>query len=236
MYDCGYTGDQNQSIHIDANNKHFRDWSALCSLLATDTWHWCPLVRMTRGEKIKRDNTEKVWGAIFGSKMAFVWVAQPKWPHNSSTGIRRHVHNTTLPECKHWVGHPTHAECSHYNACPDHTPNCFYGGADLSSANIQLWLHSQVTDYTMESRLPCRSWGDSGQNSTAYVVYTWYINIFQRTIKWFAVYLAKTLYTSDWHTSIANLLKRIHKSSAETLVYFFHEAQEGMREQNESKH
>lgn len=172
-------------------------------------------------KKIKRDNTEKVWGAIFGSKMAFVWVAQPKWPHNSSTGIRQHVHNTTLPECKHWVGHPTHAECSHYNACPDHTSNCFYGGADLSSANIQLRLHSQVTDYTMESRLPCGSWGDSGQNSTAYVVYTWYINIFQRTIKWSAVYLVKTLYTSDWHTSIANLLKRIHKSSAETLVYFF---------------
>lgn len=43
----------------------------------------------------------------------------------------------------------THALTTHQN--------CFYGGADLSSANIQLGLHSQVTDYTMESRLPCGS-------------------------------------------------------------------------------
>lgn len=33
--------------------------------------------------------------------------------------------------------------------------------------------------------------------------------------------MVKTLYTSDWHTSIANLLKIIHNVSLETLVYFF---------------
>lgn len=189
MCDYGCTDHQNQGIHIDPNDKHFRAEvdSFRCWGQTHDTdvrlWRWRERKKNKKKQykfKNKSDKTEKVQRAISGVKWRLLELLSQNGHANSSTGIRGHVHNTTLPECKHWVGHPTHAECSHYNTCPDHTPNCFNAGADLSSTNIQLWLHSQVSDYTMESRLPCGSWGDSGRNSTAYVVYTGYINIFQR--------------------------------------------------------
>lgn len=41
-----------------------RDWSGFCSLLGTDRWQWCPLVRMTR----THDNTGKSVRSHFGVK------------------------------------------------------------------------------------------------------------------------------------------------------------------------
>lgn len=98
-----------------------------------------------------------------------------------------------------------------------------------SERQTQQWRHSQVTDYTMESTMPC--WSDK-MNTICYI-HNVYKHIWG-TKKYF-VYLLTTLYKSVWHTSIANLSKRIHNSSPETLVYFFsnsENAQEGVREQD----
>lgn len=150
----------------------------------------------------------------------------------------QHVHNITRSKCKHWVGHPTHAESSHYNACPDHTLKCFYDGVDLSFTNIQLWLHSQVTDYTMESRLPCGCWSNSWQNSTAYVIYTSYINIFQRRKVVCCLFGWNSLHKWLAHIHCKPFKKNTQIVTGDPCVLFHwqHEAQEGMREQNYSRH
>lgn len=114
---------QRQTLH---------DWSGLVRCWGTDTWHWRPFARVTSKQHV---TTLKKCEKPFWSKMAFVWVARPRWPANSSTGI--HDSTQTRPKCKHRVNHPTHAECSHYNACPDNTLNCFYDGVDLSITKIQ---------------------------------------------------------------------------------------------------
>lgn len=127
MCDYGCVDNENQGIHIDPNDKHF--WHEVDSFRCwgqthdTDVRLWRRATNKSNKSNtiIKVTTLGKVQRAILGVKMAFAWVAEPKWPRNSSTGIRGHVHNTTRPECKHWVGHPTHAECSHYNTCPDHT-------------------------------------------------------------------------------------------------------------------
>lgn len=180
MYEYGYISDQIKAFSI----KHSH-WSQRQTL-----HYWSGLVRcwgQTHGTNVhlwgrQVRNTWQHWKSVrshFGVKWRLFELLnqdgqQLKHWHT------QHVHDSvqTLPKCKHWVNHPTHAKCSHYNACPDHILNCFDDGVDHSITKIQQWLHSQVNDYTMESRLPCSCWSNSWQNWTPYVIYTLYINIF----------------------------------------------------------
>lgn len=118
------------------------------------------------------------------------------------------------------------------SAVTTHAPTTYSTAFMMESSSerqTQQWRHSQVTDYTMESTMPC--WSD--KTNTICYIHNVYKHIWG-TKKYF-VYLLTTLYKSVWHTSIANLSKRIHNSSPETLVYFFsnsENAQEGVREQD----
>lgn len=142
MYKYGFIYDQikvrhfQSSIHIDPNDKHF----------------------MTEVDFVR------CWGQTHSTDVhLWGWQVKNKWQHLKSVrshfGVKwrlfellnqdgqqlkhwhtQHMHDSTqtLPKCKHWVNHPTHAECSHYNACPDHILNCFYDGVDLSITKIKL--------------------------------------------------------------------------------------------------
>lgn len=80
-----------------------------------------------------------------------------------------HVHK----KCKHCVNHTTHAKCNHHIACPDRILHCFYDEVGLSITK-------------RKQQLPIIQWNQDchtvtdGQNRKPYVIYTLYINIFQR--------------------------------------------------------
>lgn len=94
---------------------------------------------------------EKRCEGPFWSKMAFVWVARPTQALATCAQHQSAAVQTA-------GGPSTHAECSRANTCPDHTLGRFYQRTDCSNANIQPWLHSQVTDHTTEAALPCGCW------------------------------------------------------------------------------
>lgn len=94
---------------------------------------------------------EKRCEGPFWSKMAFVWVARPTQALATCAQHQSAAVQTA-------GGPSTHAECSRANTCPDHTLGRFYQRTDRSNANIQPWLHSQVTDHTTEAALPCGCW------------------------------------------------------------------------------
>lgn len=108
-------------------------------------FHW--KLEMENGVKWGKKRVKShfgMGGGAGGVKWRLLELPSQNGLRNSSTGIRGHVHNTTGPECKHWVGHPTHAERSPCNTCLDHTHRAaLMLGADLGSTNIQT-----VTSFT----------------------------------------------------------------------------------------
>lgn len=160
--------------------------------------HCCWWTHNTEVQTQQTQTQKKVWGAILERNGLCL---------SCPTQLKRwqHVH-ISLPQCKQQVG----CRGSHANTCPDHTLGCIYQRANRSNANIQPWLHSQVK----QGR---RVVADSWENWKPYVIYTSYINIFQR---WKVGALFIWL-KYEWHASIANHLKKnIQLVTADACVLF----------------
>lgn len=152
---------------------------------------------------------EKRCEGPFWSKMAFVWVARPTQALATCAQHQSAAVQTA-------GGPSTHAECSRANTCPDHTLGRFYQRTDRSNANIQPWLHSQVTDHTTEAALPCGCWLWRKLEAICYI-YGVYKHI-SKMRNQCTVYLVKIWVA---HIHCKPFKKKEHNWWPQTLVYFF---------------
>lgn len=206
VYDYGNIFDQSKiSIHADPNDKHFMTEVALFVVGHKDT----ALTSMCEKNKWRAsDDTEKVWEAISEEKWHLFELPNRERPATQALAICAVYQTRSEPSKTCCVQSLQRMPWPHTKLF------LWLSWSQYNKNDFILWLYNGI-----EVAIYSSCWRNSWQNWTPYVIYTLYINIFQRQ-KWFVVYLVKAVYPSR-HTSIANLLKRIHNLSPETLVYFF---------------
>lgn len=160
--------------------------------------------------------------------MAFVWVAQPRWPATQALAYTT-PHKLYQSANTEWtIQHMLSAVITTH--ARQHTELLIRWSWSQHDKN------TTVTDYTMELRLPYSCWRNSWQNWTPNVIYTLYINIFQRR--------KSVLFGSNYlHEWVAHIHCKPFKKNTQfvagdpcVLFHWQHNARKGMRELNESRH
>lgn len=139
-----------------------------------------PFVKMTKKEYMT--TLGKVWEAILGQNGVCL-SCTAKEASNSSTEIHNMYTNqlgTNLTEVQTLSEPSDTCWVQSLQRMPQPAPpppkwSCFHDGVDLSNTKVQQHFHSQVIDYTMESRLPGKYW--SNIDRINHHIYTEYIYI-----------------------------------------------------------